>query len=46
MQKDDAYYFHQTPETIAPKLIAEVPLEEGDRVLEPFRGEGSFKYFK
>jgi hypothetical protein len=42
MQKDDAYYFHQTPDTIAPKLIAEVPLEEGDRVLEPFRGEGSF----
>ena len=41
MQKDDAYYFHQTPESITAKLIAEVPLEAGDMVLEPFRGEGS-----
>jgi hypothetical protein len=42
MQKDDAYYFHQTPDSITPLLIAEVPLVSGDRVLEPFMGEGSF----
>jgi len=42
MEKDEAYYFHQTPEELCKKLIAEVPLVEGDKVLEPFRGEGYF----
>lgn len=40
--KDDKYYFHQTPIELAVKLISTVPFEEGDRVLEPFKGEGSF----
>jgi hypothetical protein len=40
--KDDSYYFHQTPVGLARVLINTVPLEEGDRVLEPFRGEGAF----
>jgi hypothetical protein len=38
----DTYLFHQTPEQCAKDLIAQVPLQEGDRVLEPFRGEGAF----
>jgi DNA modification methylase len=40
MEKDDVYYFHQTPCELCKKLISEVPLVEGDKVLEPFRGEG------
>jgi hypothetical protein len=39
---DDQYYFHQTPRTCAADLIALVPLVAGDRVLEPFKGEGAF----
>jgi len=42
MSKDEAYYFHQTPEELCKKLIEQVPLVEGDRVLEAFRGEGNF----
>jgi hypothetical protein len=42
MQRDETYYFHQTPEELCKKLIEQIPLEEGDRVLEPFRGEGNF----
>jgi hypothetical protein len=42
MEKDEAYYFHQTPFELCKKLISEVPLVEGDKVLEPFRGEGGF----
>jgi type I restriction-modification system DNA methylase subunit len=38
----DTYMFHQTPEELCKKLIDIVPLEPGDRVLEPFRGEGGF----
>ena len=40
--KDDVYYFHQTPIELAVKLIESLPLVEGDKVLEPFRGEGAF----
>ena len=40
--KTEEYYFHQTPEELCKELIKEVPLVEGDRVLEPFRGEGHF----
>ena len=36
------YLLHQTPSECAKDLIAFVPLVEGDRVLEPFKGEGSF----
>ena len=40
--KDEAYYFHQTPNELCIELIKEVPLVDGDNVLEPFRGEGTF----
>lgn len=40
--KDELYYFHQTPKELAIKLIPFVPLEDGDTVLEPFKGEGAF----
>lgn len=40
--KDEAYYFHQTPEDLCVELIKQVPLVRGDRVLEPFKGERSF----
>lgn len=40
--KDETYYFHQTPEELCKQLIKLVPLEEGDRVLEAFKGEGNF----
>jgi len=42
MVKDEKYYFHQTPPTLAKKLIAKLDLVAGDTVLEPFRGEGAF----
>lgn len=40
--KDDLYYFHQTPVDLCRILIPFVPLIEGDKVLEPFKGEGGF----
>jgi hypothetical protein len=40
--KDETYFFHQTPEELTKLLIQEVGMEEGDSVLEPFKGEGSF----
>ena len=40
--KDKTYYLHQTPEQLAIKLIENVPLITGDKVLEPFKGEGAF----
>ena len=42
MVKDDFYYLEQTPVGLAKDLIAELPLEEGDKLFEPFRGEGAF----
>lgn len=42
MIKDDIYYFHQTPKPLCEELIKQVPLEQGDKVLEAFRGEGNF----
>lgn len=38
----ETYLFHQTPKDLAKDLIAFVPLKEGDRVIEPFKGEGAF----
>ena len=36
------YENDQTPEELAKKLIQQIPLEEGDVLFEPFRGQGSF----
>jgi len=40
--KDETYFFHQTPNELCKKLIETLPIEEGDVLLEPFKGEGSF----
>ena len=40
--KDEKYYLHQTPIELAKVLIDTIPLNPGDSVLEPFKGEGSF----
>jgi len=40
--KDETYYFHQTPDDLAFELIKKVPLVEGDKVVDPFRGQGAF----
>lgn len=34
--------FHYTPEELAKKLIGLVALDEGDTLLEPFKGKGAF----
>lgn len=36
------YLLHQTPEDCAKDLIAFCPLQSGDKVIEPFKGEGAF----
>jgi len=40
--KDETYFFHQTPESLAKELIKHVDIMENDRILEPFKGEGAF----
>jgi len=40
--KNETYYFHQTPNDLAKELINKVPLVDGDKVVDTFRGEGSF----
>jgi hypothetical protein len=42
MEKTDEYYFHQTPKALCEELIKHIDLSAGDKVFEPFRGEGSF----
>jgi hypothetical protein len=42
MQKDETYFFHQTPADLAKDLVDALGLPETDRLYEPFRGEGSF----
>jgi hypothetical protein len=42
MIKDETYYFHQTPKDLAEALIKFVDLKDGDKVFEPFKGEGAF----
>jgi type I restriction-modification system DNA methylase subunit len=42
MEKSEEYYFHQTPVELCKKLIEQLPLVEGEKVLEPFKGEGGF----
>lgn len=39
---EEQYYFHQTPRECARDLIKMIPLVDGDKVLEPFAGEGAF----
>lgn len=36
------YLFHQTPPDLCQKLIQYVPIQDGDSLLEPFKGEGGF----
>lgn len=36
------YLFHQTPLEAAKDLLPFVPLHPGDKVIEPFKGEGAF----
>jgi hypothetical protein len=38
----ETYFLHQTPKALAKDLIAFCPLIEGDKVIEPFKGEGAF----
>lgn len=40
--KDEVYHFHQTPYALCKELIDKTPLHNGDRILEPFKGEGNF----
>jgi hypothetical protein len=40
--KDETYYFHQTPLDLCKDLISKIPLVQGDKILEPFKGEGNF----
>jgi hypothetical protein len=42
MEKDDIYYFHQTPPDLAKDLLALLNLDATDRLYEPFKGEGAF----
>jgi len=42
MQKDDTYFFHQTPTELAKDLINALALPASERLYEPFRGEGAF----
>lgn len=39
---DKTYLLHQTPFECARDLMRYVPLEAGDKVVEPFKGEGAF----
>lgn len=43
MSKDEAYYFHQTPEPLCKELVKHIPnLTTEDVVFEAFAGEGNF----
>ena len=42
MNEEDAYLFHQTPRECAKDLLAFVPIQQGDILYEPFKGEGAF----
>jgi hypothetical protein len=42
MTPDEIYAFHQTPPDLAKRLMDFVPIQSGDRLYEPFRGEGAF----
>lgn len=40
--KDDTYYLHQTPKSLAKKIIENIEWKDGENVVEPFKGEGAF----
>jgi len=40
--KDDMYYFHQTPKSVAKEIIDSIDWKDGEVVFEPFAGEGAF----
>lgn len=40
--KDDTYYLHQTPKSLAKKIIDNIEWKDGENVCEPFKGEGAF----
>ena len=40
--KDDVYYFHQTPTSVAKEIIDSIDWKDGEVVYEPFKGEGAF----
>lgn len=42
MVKNDFYYLEQTPQILAKDLIANLNLDKGLNLLEPFKGEGAF----
>lgn len=44
MEKNDTYYFHQTPVQLAKDIITKFDalFEDGDILYEPFKGEGAF----
>jgi hypothetical protein len=42
MEKNETYYFHQTPSELATDLIGQLTIEPTDRLYEPFKGEGAF----
>ena len=40
--KDDTYYLHQTPKSLAKKIIDNIEWKDGENVCEPFKGQGAF----
>ena len=42
MEKDETYFFHQTPAELARDLLSQLPITATDRLYEPFKGEGAF----
>ena len=40
--KDDTYYLHQTPKSLAKKIIENIDWKNNENVVEPFKGEGAF----
>ena len=40
--KDNTYYLHQTPRSLAKKIIENIDWKDGENVVEAFKGEGAF----
>lgn len=40
--KDNTYYLHQTPRSLAKKIIENIDWKDGENVVEPFKGQGAF----